>query len=73
MSTFTQLWLGWIILFGVIEGAALLSNTEGRTLTARIVSWAALTGKPKGWLARRGALAAFFLWLIYHFLSRSSI
>lgn len=70
MDVFTQLWLIWIALFGVIEGAALLSNKEGRTLTARIVSWASLKDKSGGWLARRGTLAGFAGWLLYHFFSK---
>lgn len=58
-------------MFGVIEGAAIIKKSPGtQTLTEHVTKWASLKDKSGGWLARRGALAGFAGWLIYHFVSR---
>ena len=72
MSIYTQLWLVWGGFFLAVEGAAILSKTPGSTLTAHIVSWASLKEKSNGWLVRRGVLATFFGWLLWHFMSRTN-
>lgn len=70
MDVFTWLWVIWIAMFGAIEGTALIKKTPGSTLTSHVVSWASLKDKSGGWLARRGTLAGFAGWLLYHFISR---
>lgn len=70
--SYTVAWLIFGLFFVVVEGAAIVSKAPGATLTAHIVKIAALRDKPKGWLARRGALAVFFGWLVYHFVSRTN-
>lgn len=67
MTLYTQLWVLWAVFFGAVEGAALIKKTPGATLSAHIREWFSLKGKSSGWVARRGSLAAFFVWLIYHF------
>lgn len=57
-------------MFGAIEGTALIKKTPGSTLTSHVVNWASLKDKSGGWLARRGTLAGFAGWLLYHFISR---
>lgn len=71
--SYTTLWIIWGIFFGVIEGAAIISKTPNSTLTSHVVEWASLRNKSKGWIARRGSLIAFFVWLVYHFAVRSSL
>lgn len=72
--SYTTLWIIWGIFFGVIEGAAIIDKRDGtQTLTEHIVQWASLKNKSKGWIARRGSLIAFLLWLVYHFAVRSSL
>ncbi len=67
----TALWLIWIGMFAAIEGAAIATRAPGATLTSHIAKWASLKGKANGWLARRASLAAFFGWLVYHFVKRT--
>jgi hypothetical protein len=63
----TTAWIIWIAMFAVIEGIALANKKKGDTLTSHIRKWFSLKHKGKGWLLRRGALAASLLWLIWHF------
>ena len=70
MSIWAQLWIIWLAMFGVVEGAALLKKTPNATLTAHITQWASLKDKSWGWLGRRAGLLGFLGWLIYHFVSR---
>lgn len=71
MGVFTQLWLWWLIMFGVIEGAALIKKTPGSTFTAHVAIWASLKDKSSGWIFRRAGLVGFFVWLVYHFFVRT--
>jgi hypothetical protein len=63
----TTAWIIWIALFFVIEGIALADKKKGDTLTEHFRKWFSLKHKGKGWLLRRGVLAAGLLWLGYHF------
>ena len=69
MDTFDQLWIIWGLLFAAIEGAALLNKKPDDTLSAHVWEWIGVNGRPKptGYKYRRGALGAFFIWLIAHF------
>ena len=69
MSTWTQLWLIWLLLFGVIEGAALSNKKAGDTLSEHVWNWFSIGWRGKGWRARRFSLLAFLAWLVAHFLT----
>lgn len=71
MSGWTVAWLLWGAMFALIEGDAIVSKQPGATLSEHLRSWFATewpdgSSKPKMWLARRGALALFFVWFIIH-------
>ena len=66
MSIYTIAWIGWILAFCVIEGLALRSRREERTLSGHV--WAVLKFRKLFWLLG----AAFLLWVSIHFLSLGS-
>lgn len=69
---FTLAWLGWGVVFAIVEGYALFlrrkyayDNYSGGTLSE--LAWRfAHTGAYKG--VKLGALTIFMVWLDYHFL-----
>ena len=84
-ALFTWSWVAWIVLFGIIEGAALILHGKGYTLSEHVWKWFAIPdandGKvrhsqylgpqPVTWLIRlrRFALLAFLAWMSLHFLT----
>lgn len=80
MSAWTWAWLGWGLIFCVIEGMALFNSKPGDTLSEHAWAWLgynALTGNdplelrsPSGWTRlRRFLLLAFLAWLAVHLLT----
>jgi hypothetical protein len=80
VSAWTWAWLGWGLIFCVIEGMALFNSKPGDTLSEHAWAWLgynALTGndplelrKPSGWTRlRRFLLLAFLAWLVVHLLT----
>ena len=69
MTVWTWLWVWWLALFAVIEGAALLNKQAGDTLSEHVWKWFSVTSKGKGWRSRRFVLLAFLAWLTTHFLT----
>ncbi len=61
---YRTLWIVWIILFGLIEGAALENDQLGDTLSEQI--WYLQSVHP----IFSGILAAFLGWLSIHWLVR---
>lgn len=66
MSIYTQAWIIFGAMFGATEGAALISKAPGASLSAHLRKWFSLRDKATGWKWRRGSLAVFLGWLIYH-------
>jgi hypothetical protein len=77
MSLWTIAWLGWGLIFAVIEGMALFNSTKGDTLSEHAWAWLgyAATGSgelrsPSGWTRlRRFLLLAGLAWLSIHLLT----
>ena len=67
MTSYTWAWIGWIVLFVVIEGLALTNQQSGDTLSEHV--WAALRGQGPRVKLRRFLLLTLLAWLIVHFLS----
>lgn len=66
-----HLWLLWLVLFGVLETAALLRKGSGDTLTENVREWfATRKGFEKAPYAkgRRFLLLTFLAWACVHFL-----
>lgn len=59
-------WLGWAIMFAVIELPAALNNRGNDTLTDRLWTLFAVRDKPPGWKLRRGGWFTFLLFLGGH-------
>lgn len=68
MSGYTVAWIIWIIMFGAIEGMALIDKDRGDTLSEHIWTWFSVRDKGSGWRIRRGALIAGLSWLVVHLL-----
>lgn len=71
MDPFTWLWLGWLAVFAVIEGVALLNARNGDTLSENVRDWFGTKAGTRitGWVrVRRFALVALMAWLSLHFL-----
>ena len=75
MSIWSWLWVAWLAVFGVVEGAALTNKSKDDTLSEHVWKWFAI-GQPgdrprfTGWVqARRFGLLAFLAWLAAHFLT----
>lgn len=73
-DVYTWLWIGWIALFGVIEGAALINKDKGDTLSEHIWKWFSVKeeSSPKKTL-RMVSLGGFLTWLVIHFLTGGKI
>jgi hypothetical protein len=71
VSIFTILWIGWGVLFLVIEGIALKRTAPGDTLSETIWRWAGVRGYKVNKLihVRRIILALFMVELTIHFSS----
>ena len=67
--TYTWLWIGWIVAFFLIEGAALLDRRLGDTLTEHVTHWAGISGKGRLVKLRRLALLILVTWLAVHMLT----
>lgn len=73
MDGYTVAWVGWLVMFGVIEGAALLDKRKNDTLSEHVWDWFAIKDKPKGWKVRRGGLYVFLAWLVAHFVTGGAV
>lgn len=70
MNGYTAAWLLWLASFFAIEGAALLTKSDGtQTLSEHVWSWASIKHKGNGWRVRRLVLVAFLAWQALHFLT----
>jgi hypothetical protein len=75
VDIWTWLWIGWIAIFAVIEGAAVLRKASGDTLSEHVWKWFAIGrggDRPRltGWVPlRRFALLAGLTWLVVHLLT----
>lgn len=69
MNIWTQLWLIWLGMFGVVEGAALANKKPGDTLSEHVWKWFSIQDKGGGWRLRRFGLLSFLAWLVAHFLT----
>jgi len=59
-------WLGWVVMFFVIEIPAIFNNRGDDTLTDRIYTLFAVRDKPAGWQWRRGGWFTFLAVLVGH-------
>ncbi len=66
---YTIAWIIWLLMFGAIEGQALLNDRKGDTLSEHIWKWFSIKDKAKWWRLRRFALLSFLAWLVAHMLS----
>jgi hypothetical protein len=68
-SWFTVGWLVWLASFVALEGVALFNHTDGDTLSEHVWSWFHVTDPHAGplWIGSRVVLAAFLIWLLFHF------
>jgi len=69
MTGYTVAWIMWLVMFAVIEGAAIFHKDPGRTLSEHVWRWFSVKGKPRGYKMRRFALLTFMGWLTTHFLT----
>lgn len=73
MTVWTWAWIGWGLIFCIIEGMALFNSRSGDTLSEHV--WAFLgysdgIRQPTGWTRlRRFLVLAFLAWLVAHFLT----
>lgn len=65
MSSYTVLWIIWLLQFAAIEGAALFQVGD-QTLSEHVWAWFSVRNKSTGWLWRRITLFIFLLWLLIH-------
>lgn len=61
------IWVTWLVLFAIFEGAALWSKKAGDTLSERTREWFETT-KPGGRIIFGVSWAAFALWFFLHIL-----
>lgn len=69
ISPWTLAWVGWIVAFLVLEGAAIFNRTPDDTLSSQVWKWASIKGKGTAYKWRRFALLTFLAWLVAHFLT----
>lgn len=74
MSVWTWLWIGWGLIFAVIEGMALFNSKPGDTLSEHGWAWLGYGSRegrqPSGWTRlRRFLILAFLAWLVAHFIT----
>jgi hypothetical protein len=67
-TTYTVLWLLWLLGFVVIEGAALRDKRRGDTLSEHVWTWFCMRGTGRFAKLRRVALISFLIWLLVHFV-----
>ena len=69
---YTYAWIAWILMFGVIEFAAIQDRRSGDTLTEHVRAAIGTAGPRQwiNWVARIG-LVGLFGWLIPHFFTGS--
>ena len=74
---FTWFWIGWLLLFVVIEGVALIRKERGDTLSEKVWAWFWLKGdkgKLQAWqVVLRVGFIGFWAWLSLHFIFGGSI
>lgn len=68
MSGWTVAWVLWLVMFAVIEGAALVNKNRGDTLSEHIWKWFQIR-ESRQWNVRRWALAIFLVWLLVHMVA----
>lgn len=80
---FNWAWIGWILLFCLLEGFAFYKHGPGYTLSEHVWKWFAIKDanarhnndirnpQPITWVVRgrRFLLLAFLAWLVAHFLT----
>lgn len=78
MTGWTWAWIGWLIYFAAVEGAALYRSRPGDTLSEHVWAWFGTqrrrlgeSERPRsGWTQlRRFALLTFMAWLFVHFMT----
>ena len=69
MSGYAVAWILWLVMFGVVEGAALINKGRNDTLSEHVWSWFKIRDKPRQWTVRRFALAFFLVWLLVHMVA----
>ena len=62
------MWVGWIALFGAMEGNAIVSETEGDTLSERTRVWFGTKSRAGRW-GFLAALGLFASWYAVHILA----
>ena len=69
---YTYAWIAWILMFGVIEFAAIQDKRNGDTLTEHVRA-AIGTAGPREWFhwVGRVGLGVLFAWLVPHFFTGS--
>ena len=76
MDFWTFAWIGWLLIFAVLEAIALVRKKRGDTLSENTWRWFSLKGDKgslKWWqsLTRLGFMA-FWAWLTIHFFTGGS-
>ena len=67
--TYTWLWIGWLVLFGIIEGKALANKQPGDTFSEHIWRVFAVSGGSRLVRLRRILLLLILSWLLVHMLT----
>ena len=62
------MWVGWLALFGAMEGNAIVNETEGDTLSERTRVWFATKSRAGRW-GFLGALGLFATWFAVHIIA----
>lgn len=70
---YTVGWVVWLLMFGAIEGAALIDKRKGDTLSEHTWRWFSIKHKGRGWRIRRFSLLAFLAWLSAHFMTGGEV
>lgn len=68
MNGWTVAWVLWLVMFAVIEGAAILRKGKDDTLSEHVWKWFQIR-ESRQWNVRRWALAVFLVWLLVHFVA----
>jgi len=69
MTSYTWLWIGWLVLFFAIEGPALANKKPGDTLSEHVWQWFGVKGQGRFVRVRRLFLLVLMCWLSVHFLT----
>jgi hypothetical protein len=72
VTGWTWAWIGWLVYFAVVEGAALYRSKPGDTLSEHAWAWLGVgEGRSRsGWTQlRRALLVGFLAWLVLHFMT----